>query len=57
MFDGLYAGSNSLTQDFGLNLYRIQVGLLECTVDLNLKHSMGTLSKCPFGHALTWSSF
>ena len=25
MFDGLYAGSNSLTQDFGLNLYRIQV--------------------------------
>jgi hypothetical protein len=25
MFDGLYAGSNSLTQDFGLTLYRLQV--------------------------------
>ncbi len=25
MFDGLYAGSNSLTQDFGLSLYRLQV--------------------------------
>ena len=25
MFDGLYAGSNSLTQDFGLTIYRLQV--------------------------------
>ena len=25
MFDGLWAGGDALTQDFGLNLYRIQV--------------------------------
>ncbi len=28
MFNGLYAGWNSLTQDFGMNLYRIQARLL-----------------------------
>lgn len=31
MFDGLWAGGDALTQDFGLNLYRIQVNDSACT--------------------------
>lgn len=45
MFDGLYAGSNSLTQDFGMNLYRIQARLNLCADSLQAEKMSETGSK------------